>query len=294
MTILQLICLVLGPMFAVEVPIADAPLPSAEGSVNDGLKGRFKDRFKNNVTSAQEKDESVAVASEWLQLRDSVGERQFGRGSDYFLGFISGRCRVAPPKWWGGELEKGSVTRDGRAWFPCHRINRRWHGDEATWQFSGFDAVAVSGDKLTLKSGTRQLILVKTEEFADVGTVRNIWSPVDETAIAGAMDQEVCAVVFDCPTYFGGPPEIHCMNSDTGKVLWKRPVFIGNLPGGGIGGGEIEGSFTEVVIAGDRIVVWVGHQVSMCFEVFRKADGKRTAVFATEYLDGLRMKGADN
>lgn len=282
-----------GPVLAMQVPIAKAPLPNAQESVNDGLKRRFKERLQNiDVRAADESDESVAIASEWLRLRDSASEGQFGRRDDFFLGFLTGRCRVAPPEWWSSELEKGRVIAQGSATFPCRRIGRRWRGDEANWQFSGFDAVTASADKMTLRLGAEQVQLAKREDFGGIGADRNVWSHEPESAVAGTIDRDVCAVVFDCPTYLGGPREIHRVNSETGKLLWKSPILVGNLPGIGLGGAGLEGSFTEVAVTRSRIAVWVGHQFSMCFEIFDKADGKRLAIFATQYLDDVQTGSA--
>lgn len=272
--------------FAQVSPAPKAPV-ALEQSGEDVKRRLAQELARGDAGSVQ--DDSLALAVEWVHCRDSAGDRPFGGRADFFAGFLSGRCRAVPPEWWRKDIREGSASAEGAAGFACRGIARRWKGDEAKWKFSGFDDVSSSDDKLTLKLGEQQLVLAK-RDFADVGRDPMTWSHDANTAIAGTVDPNICVVIFDCPTYFGSPRRLFCINSVTGRAIWKQDLHVGVLPGGALRG-AVAGSFTEVRFSGDNVVVWVGHDFSMCFEMFQKSDGKRIATFATGFLDRVRIAG---
>jgi hypothetical protein len=235
-------------------------------------------------------DATLAVATEWVRLRDSVDDGRFGKKADYFLGYLSGRFQVSPPAWWSRGIRRGGATR-GKPWgFDDPQMSKHWKQTEGGLHYSGFDQIALADTDLTLKLGSEAVVLAKSN-YPEVGTERNFWKVERFSAIVGTIGGGVSVVGFECPVIsLGGPAEIYCVDLKSGQPLWKRTVGDGLQPGVGYSGG-FRGSFTQIEIDDERIMVWLGHDMAMCLEVFRKKDGKRIANFHSSFLDDIHLAG---
>jgi hypothetical protein len=249
---------------------------------------RFKSEFEkyDDVATSMTDDDNLAVAIEWVKLRDSADGKQLGQRANYFLGFVSGRLRISPPGWWSRAIRKGAPG-ESLTGFNSKEFQTEWQGKKGDWRYTGINSVGTTSEGLLLKQGDHSLVLKKSD-FPDVEGEENRWT-VDSGAIAATFQDDLCALAFECPLGgMGGPPRLYCWTTKAKKLVWSRELDSASSRSFGVGGG-VNGGLTQVQISGDRVIVWIGHDFSMCFEVFDKSNGKRLARFSSMHLDEIHL-----
>lgn len=231
-------------------------------------------------------DGTVATAVEWLKIRDNTEETDRPRrGGDYFLGFLKGRFGVSTPDWWRRQLRRGLAARHAGKWYDSQRSVRLWSGEPTGWRYSGFDQVSSVQNRLTLRCGAEKVV-VNRADVVGVGAANDDWDPQQDGAVAGLIRDGLCALAMECPaaSAVGGPHEVVCLSVASSKVLWRQSLDDG-LEAQTPYSGAWHGSYTEIAVAGEFVTVWIGHDVSLCFHMFRKDDGRRIASFASGAVD---------
>jgi hypothetical protein len=253
----------------------------------------MREAFSRPIDANQQlEDDTLAVAAEWIRFRDINPHERFGSRAYHLTGFIQGRLRIIPPDWWKVEMRRGTAAKNGFVAFPCRGREQRWKGNEKGWQYSGVDNVSSSDNQLTIESGKLSITLEK-DQFPDVSDDALGWNHEDDGAIVASLNEQVSVIGFRCsPGAFAGPEEIYCIESISHVILWRRKISVNAPPDFGIGG-HVDGSYAEIVIDRDRVIVWVSHDYSMGFEVFRLSDGERLGRFAAGDLNNLGISIAE-
>jgi len=290
------------PIFAVPLVIAISSYCAIADSINIDRDQSIKeiaqcfksafDKSDDAATSATE-DDTLAIAIEWVKLRESADGKQLGQRANFFLGFVSGRLRISPPKWWSHAIRTG-VPGQSMTSFNSKKLQAVWQGKKCDWRYAGIDSLCISPEALLLRQGDQSLAL-KRSDFPAVKENRNEgeeeenkWT-VDNGIVSAVFQDELCALTFECPfEATSGPPGLYCWNTRTKKLVWSRNLDSASSRSFFVGGG-VYGGLTEVRISGDRIIVWIGNDFTMCFEVFDKYDGKRLARFSSMHLDEISL-----
>lgn len=253
----------------------------------DFLAALHKKVKKSDPESTHLEDDTLALAIEWIRMRDLVAEGRIAKKANIFLGFVAGRVGVRPPDWWAKEVRRGMIRADGTVGFITRQFKNIWKGDKTGWQFSGVDNVVQSTDGLEVEQGAKKITLKKSD-FCGLQTGEK-WDAEEDGAVAAVIRDDICVVGFQCETESPGTPYlIYCLDMKTGKLIWKQLLRRGLIPSLGGSGGPFW-NYIQITVDGERIAVWSGNGATMAVEVFHKKDGKQIAMFSSSYLDGIQL-----
>ncbi|QDU45272.1 hypothetical protein Mal52_37640 [Symmachiella dynata] len=253
----------------------------------DFLAALHKKVQKSDPESTHLEDNTLALAIEWIRMRDLVAEGRIGKKANTFLGFVAGRVGVRPPDWWSKGVRRGVISDDGRVGFISRHFRNLWKGDKTGWQFSGVDNVVQSPDGLEVEQGAKKITLKKSD-FCGLQTGEK-WDAEEDGAVAAVIRDDICVVGFQCGTEYPGTPYlIYCLKMKTGKLVWKQVLRRGLIPSLGGSGGPFW-NYIQITVDGERVSVWSGNGATMAVEVFHKKDGKQIAMFSSYYLNGIQL-----
>jgi hypothetical protein len=232
-------------------------------------------------------DVNLALLSEWHRICRELDEGRIGGAADRFIGFVEGRLQLEVPTWWQQQFRQGRLSRSGpmefdqSCSFGWNRSRRLWSTHKRR-KFSGFDGVAVDGDRMTLTQG-KHTFAIRQSAIHEADGDPTQWSPIlDSWAVVGRLDGATAYIGFSSEV-LDGPHALYAFEMSSGKLLWKADVDDG-LPPLGFSGGY-SGSYAEVIVDHERIAIFGGHAVAMYLNVFRKSDGRPLVRFATSYLE---------
>lgn len=276
-------------------------------------------RYKESVSAASLEaintvDDSTAIALEFLRMKRTIREDRIGSRGDRFIGFLTGRAKVALPKWWLELLQDGVVHENGEVSFASRQLQgiwsvdddvREWEIDEQGlwntndqgWKFSGVSDLIGDGDRLTLSDGDTVAVTLIRKDFEEwLYERRSEWkSEADETdngdqAMAAYIGGDFFAVALQCSasTSPGGPSHIVFGDSATGKPRWSHPLSEGVVEGGWQGSFDVP--FTEVFMDDNSVFVFSSHGgVGISFHGFDKKTGNLNVCFLPALLEGLSI-----
>lgn len=234
--------------------------------------------------------DSVVVGTEWLKLhkatiqagtKTGANVARIGDRANEFLGFVRGRLRTSPPDWWCDELRRGRITSEGDGVFRARKIVKRWRL-ENEWMLSGCEDIRVVSDSLSIKCEAT-VTRLKRSEYMDVDHPAGAWE--NGGVLAAACRSGALAVVFESPKYSVAPERrLFFVDSASGKPVWTNSINSGVRTDENLSGGYW-GSFTAITMDDSRIMVWIGNDASMSFNMFQKCDGKLIATFSTDELE---------
>ena len=228
-------------------------------------------------------DDTTLIATEWLRLKHQVSEGRIRRRADYFVGFLSGRLRTQPPKWWRREIRSARVFDAREVVFSSRGLAAKWKTSQEGYRYTGFERVTSGKNGLILSSGSLAVSLSEPP-FEIVDKTKGLWDPETINGIAGVIDREICVIAFRCPDDLGGPSELYCVETPTAKLLWKCELDMGLPVPMGFSGG-FNGSFTEIILDAENVYVWSSHDISASVQVFRRTDGRLLSHFISCHLN---------
>jgi|GEM_PF-5207660 len=235
------------------------------------------------------KDDTLAVANEWVRMTGRVETGSIGRDSLPFLNFLKGRLRVLPPDWWCYEIRHGNVFRNEVTFFGCKKSSTMWKGDRPGPYYSGIDELHETPSGLRLRHG-KAVIFLNENDFSPLNTdADEHWKIAGDRAIACAVGHDVCLITLGQISGSGGPRSLYCADAHSSKPIWSRQLD-GGLPTPFASSGEAVISYTEIIVYDDRVAVWTIHQFGAVLDVLNKTDGSSIASFVSARLEGVRIK----
>jgi hypothetical protein len=227
-------------------------------------------------------NDSLSLRAAWIEVRIALPkdeQRRLTRPKSNalyrFLGFAEGRLRVTLPSWWEECILQVSGYDQSQAWFPAP--SRKQYRNTA-FGLQGLHGTTLLEQKggILLKHGDYQ-VLVPT------GAFRQILEDARSTCIGEYVS--VCFSSSRCYLAIHGDYALqYSLNSidrNSGKVLWKSPVWAGGgtlMPQGGEGHHRV-----QILVDGDRVVVFGVALDTAYIEVFRTNDGSSLCRFSTSY-----------
>ena len=171
-----------------------------------------------------------------------------------FVSILEKKTRLTPPDWWIQGLQDAFPWMDRKALTYAHKVN-----DE--------ESVIITSDGC-------QLVLTA-----------NQWEKISRSTFFG---KQIALKVASAHSYLatfddvGWGYELNCLDTATGRTVWKSPVWaegVDNL--GGISGVWSHGA--QIEVQDDRVIVWGAGTGGTYLEAFDALTGECQLRFCTEY-----------
>lgn len=210
----------------------------------------------------------------------------------HFLGFVEGRLRVCPPKWWkegmidtGYDDDSKNIIARKILWIPrpddfyslgAGDVPTGPAGTSVVKRRDGLN-ISVGRDKIELSNKVSERVMVY---FNSKDTEIGIGGLSSLFIVPVAIDSERFVVAFHAGI---GCYPLLCVSRTTGKILWETSVFGASwLSSGGLGGGIPE-SPVGIQVADGVIYIFGFGPHSAYIEAFSLTDGKNLFRFSTSY-----------
>jgi hypothetical protein len=220
--------------------------------------------------------DSIALRAAWEEVRLTLPQYEQSalihpdrRILQSFLGFLQGRLRLCPPKWWE------ELLLDCRAY------------DRSSISFSFFKP------ELTQVPSPDLVIPIKGPDVSQVAEALGITERVPRPFPGSMQDlrqgprlsQSECRVhdkryVADQDSSFCTPYSLYCVQSKTGKAIWEASVWAANRDMFYAGRAF---HWVEVVADEDRVVVFGAGFDAVYVESFNAKTGANLFRFSTSY-----------
>ncbi len=225
-------------------------------------------------------DNSVALRTAWDTVADTVpierGTEQYqpdAKALAWFLGFVEGRIRVAPPEWWRKAIRDAhAYDRDNIELLGRLESNPYHRRDALSFPVNA--DVENLGDAIVYSVGVEKLAI--PEELllrADGGELFG--------AVSGSFTDKhlFVAVHHDVPHAH----DVACLERATGKVVWRSKACGCLRPSiGGNGNTGRRGTCVSVVPTDDdRVFVFGAAFTGFYLHGFRAGDGKSLVRFSS-------------
>jgi hypothetical protein len=235
----------------------------------------FKNSDRGTIQQLKrQRNVSIALRAAWQNVlvesvpaRGSVDVKLDSRHISRFVGFIEGRCRLTVPTWWEQSFlgvrahdrtnfvfpiqigEDGTLEKDDKA----GRINT---------------VIEKDGLGLRVRRGLYSEIL--PSELSERHSTT--------TEAAAILSDKMCFVAF-----FGRHTHgytLYAIDRKTKKVIWKKGVWAGGVINAYSGPG---GHIVEIVLEGDRLIVFGCGLDCAYLEGFKAENGECEFRFSTRY-----------
>lgn len=219
--------------------------------------------------------------SEWSQLIRVHDELDPKVRGTRLLGSLETMLDLDAPDWWQ-RLIRAVDTGPRSANLILDKQGLR----DAVSRWEMTSTVPVSGLQIAsnLPQGTAVEVRIgeaklKLNPASDWGSDYENWANPPNRGVAGCIARNRCFIAPKCPTEVaGGPPRLFCFDTSTGEQLWKTRLVRGfrftynNLS---------LGSFTEIKVHRDMVIIWTGSEIAATVQAFRIEDGTPVLRFAS-------------
>ena len=221
--------------------------------------------------------DSIAMQAAWMQVELTVPPEWTGNAVRpdrdklaWFLGFLEGRARVQPPKWWSEAFLDARANRRGNVY--AGGLNR-WADRKRG------DPVEKYPEKATLKplDGRVALRLGKESIQMPVEFLDKLQKQEGYDEARALFTPAHCYVAFH--DQWGYDYRIGCVERSPLKLRWVSGVW-GCFWGLGSG---VSREWVEIVEQGDRVVVFGIANTGFYVEAFRADDGANVFRFSNSY-----------
>jgi hypothetical protein len=223
--------------------------------------------------------DGVAIQAAWEEVRLTIAEkgvesavRPDRHKLDWFLGFLEGRARLNPPKWWSEVVLDCRANRRDNIYFllPEKPLYHKVGSDEDSIYAPLHTTLKMEGRQAVLRVGKQSTqIPVELLRKDDLG---RLWCDVSALMTASRCFLAVHDSV-------GYPYDLVCIDRVTGKTLWKSAVF-GTWWYGASGQHRM---YVTIVEQGERVIVFGSAYTGAHVEAFRAEDGANLFRFSTSY-----------
>ena len=221
--------------------------------------------------------DTIAIQAAWMQVELTVPVepppqtvRPDREKLTWFLGFLEGRARVTPPKWWADAILDARANRRGNVYAGglADWVDRK-EGDPIFKTWPAKAAIERQEDKLVVRLGNESADLpgdflknVKKQQFYD--EARALFTP---TRCYVAIHESV-----------GYSYRLGCVERTPSRTRWVSDVW-GSWWCASTG---VSRQWIEIVKQGDRVVVF-GIGAGFHVEAFRADDGANLFRFSNSY-----------
>lgn len=226
------------------------------------------------------KGSPYVLDQEWKQLLDAAPDRNGEMRGDKLLELLEQRLNVKAPAWWQplvkcvgvGPRSAHMIENDN----AVEGLSKRWNSMRNV-PFTGFTAIAgsVNEKHLEMRDGSKSFILAQQIDWED--TIDDI--ELGDNGVSGSIHNDLCFLVPKCPVRgSGGPRAMCCFDVTSGKLRWKANLVDGEI------GAYMHlqfGSYTEVIVDEDKVIVWTGSEIAALVQAFNVSDGKPLLRFST-------------
>lgn len=231
-------------------------------------------------------NDCIAISAMWCKLQCEPGPSRPSRSIEHqaavLSGFIVGRIRITPPRWWIDtikhiDIDKNLIDSDALA-----ELNKRWKG-KGRWRYSGVDDAQMEGDQLAI-SDSGQVVYLDESLFSEFEATESqgkwLRSTTSSNLIA-KMDGDRLYIAFPNGEFsFSVPRAVTCIDCKAPEAKWTSVVHNGlsvqpNLSSASIGG------FSEIVVTPTNVVLFGANSFACYFNVYDKIDGTLKVRFVT-------------
>jgi hypothetical protein len=219
--------------------------------------------------------DSIAIQAAWQEVNVTLPEKNpddgnpvvFRPNSDKlnrFFGFLEGRGRFRPPRWWAESLLDARANTRSNIFFPIHDS-----ADQVTPFMAG---VSTKGDKVIL-SYQHDAIALPTE-------LRPKMTGGSEVYSAFFTPKNVYVAKYDSAIY---PYTFACLDRADGHVVWRTDGWgsYWYAIGGGVGRARV-----SIELQSDRVFVFGVSGIGMIHvEAFRADNGENVFRFSNTYCE---------
>jgi len=233
-----------------------------------------------NCCDERSEESAYVLDQEWKQLLDAAPALNDELRGNKLLELLKHRLSVKAPTWWQplvkcvgvGPRSAHMIESDN----AVEGLSKRWN-TKSNVPFTGFTAVmgSVNEKRLELRAGPRNFALTKQIDWED--TEDDI--EFGRNGISGRLHDELCFIVPNCPVSGPGAPRtLYCFDTLSGKLKWKADLVDGLI---GAYTHLQFGSYTEVTVDKDKVIVWTGSEIAALVQAFKVSDGNPLLRFST-------------
>ena len=241
--------------------------------------------FLYRTTAKGEENEPEAspyvLDREWKQLLDADPPVDKELRGATLLQLLEMKLGVKSPAWWQPLVKSVAVGPRSPHMIEnddlVRELSTHWNTENIKAPFTGFTSVlgSVNEKYLELKDGPSTLVLTEQIDWADSENQIEF----GRNGISGRLHGQYCFLVPHCPVSGAGAPRtLYCFNIRSGKLTWTANLVDGEI---GVYRHLQHGSYTEVTVDKDKVIVWAGSEIAALVQAFKVTDGKPLMRFST-------------